>query len=148
MIRSTTLKIKSLTPKARIETPKAKAPARKAAASKAVAVAPKRRSVTPKALVAKPVAKTVTAPAKVKTDFVFTAPEAKNVVLAGSFTDWQDGALALRKLKGGVWKTTVALPRGSYEYRFIADGQWQDDPTCETRVENSFGVKNCMRVIA
>ncbi len=143
MTRSTTLKVKTLTPKARIEAPKAKAPARKV-----VAAAPKRRTVTPKAPAAKPVAKTAAVPAKLKTDFIFNAPAAQNVVLAGSFTDWQDGALALRKLKGGVWKTTVALPRGNYEYRFIVDGQWQDDPTCETRVDNSFGVKNCLRVIA
>lgn len=147
MNRSTTLKIKTLTPKARIQTLKAKAPVRQAAKPK-VAAAPARRAVTRKAPVATVAVRTVAAPAKVKTSFVFAAPAAHQVVLAGSFTNWQDGALALRKLKGGVWKTTVALPRGNHEYRFIVDGQWQDDPTCETRVDNSFGVKNCLRVIA
>ena len=148
MTRSTTLKIKSLTPKSRIEASKSKVPARKSVAAKAVVKAPKRRTVTAKAPAPVAAKQAVTAPAKVKTDFVFAAPEAKNVVLAGSFTDWQSGALALRKLKGGVWKTTVVLARGNYEYRFIVDGQWQDDPTCETRIDNSFGVKNCLRVIA
>ncbi len=82
-----------------------------------------------------------------KTVFSFTAPEAQTVQLAGDFTDWELSPLSLKKLKNGLWKTTVALEVGSYQYRFLVDGQWRDDPDCAARVPNSFGAENCVRQI-
>ena len=79
--------------------------------------------------------------------FSFTAPEAKTVMLAGDFTGWQEAPLELKKSKGGVWKKTVPLPPGRYEYRLLVDGQWQDDPQCPARESNPFGTENCVRVV-
>jgi len=83
-----------------------------------------------------------------KIEFKLNAPTAAKVELAGTFTDWKDSALQLRKLKGGVWKKTVTLPPGTHEYLFIVDGKWQDDPECPARVANSFGTQNCVRVVS
>jgi hypothetical protein len=44
----------------------------------------------------------------------------------------------------GVWKAEVDLEAGEYEYRFIVDGEWQDDPGCEERCDNVFGTCNCL----
>jgi 1,4-alpha-glucan branching enzyme len=79
-----------------------------------------------------------------KTTFSLEAPQAQAVLLAGSFTQWELGAIALKRLKSGVWKTTVALEPGSYRYRFIVDGHWHDDPACAHHEANPFGSEDCI----
>jgi len=80
--------------------------------------------------------------------FSFTAPQAMSVLLAGDFTLWQEKAIPMKKETGGVWKATVALPRGTHEYRFIVDGQWHNDPACTLQVPNTYGGKNSARQVA
>lgn len=80
-----------------------------------------------------------------KQTFALAAPDADSVLLAGDFTDWQQRPLALKKDRSGVWKRTVSLPPGTYQYRFIVDGEWRDDPECATRVPNPFGSQNMVR---
>lgn len=83
-------------------------------------------------------------PAKKRVTFKLHAPQAHFVLLTGSFCDWQTNSIHLKKDKAGVWKTTISLPVGSYEYRFLVDGEWQDDPLCHERVPNPFGTENCV----
>ena len=80
--------------------------------------------------------------------FTFTAPDALSVLLAGDFTQWQAKAISMKKDAEGVWKTTVALPPGTHHYRFIMDGEWQDDPECTLRVANPYGTQDTVRQIA
>lgn len=77
-------------------------------------------------------------------EFQLRAPEARAVFLAGSFNDWDATSLPMPQDEGGIWKTGVDLEAGVYEYRFIVDGEWQDDPECEERCANSFGTCNCL----
>lgn len=84
---------------------------------------------------------------KSKITFALHAPEAHEVRLAGNFTQWEQAAMTLRKQKNGTWRKTVQLPPGTYEYRFVVDGQWQDDPACPARQPNAFGGQNCVRVV-
>ncbi len=86
--------------------------------------------------------------AKQKVTFSLLAPEAQTVALAGDFTSWQAEPLSLKKQKSGVWKIAVPLPPGSYQYRFLVDGKWCDDPECVQRAPNPFGDQNCVRVVA
>ncbi len=67
------------------------------------------------------------------------------MLLAGDFTHWQDQAIPMHKASGGVWTLTVELPPGTHHYRFIVDGEWQDDPACAIRVPNPFGGQNMVR---
>ncbi len=85
---------------------------------------------------------------KHKVSFTFSDPAAMRVALVGDFTDWKAMPLDLKRQKNGLWKTTVALGPGSYEYRYLVDGQWHDDPNCQARRVNPFGSENCVRVIA
>jgi 1,4-alpha-glucan branching enzyme len=80
--------------------------------------------------------------------FLFRAPGASSVQLAGDFTQWQERPVSLQKGADGVWQTTVQLPPGTHHYRFIVDGQWQDDPDCPTRAANPFGTENMTRQVA
>ena len=85
--------------------------------------------------------------AKEKVTFSYSAPEAQNVMLAGSFTGWQQAPLQLKKDKTGVWKKTISLPPGRYEYRLLVDGEWRDDPQCPHHQPNQFGGQNCVCIV-
>ena len=60
--------------------------------------------------------------------FKLLAPQAESVYLAASFNDWDPHARPLKKDARGLWKTSVTLPLGKHEYRFVVDGEWRDDP--------------------
>ena len=53
----------------------------------------------------------------------------------------------MKKDKKGIWKVSVPLEPGRYEYRFWVDGDWADDPNAQERVENPFGSQNCVRTV-
>jgi 1,4-alpha-glucan branching enzyme len=72
------------------------------------------------------------------------APDAREVSVAGSFCDWRTGSHALKRNGSGGWTTTIPLPPGRYEYRFVVDGEWRDEPQCIERVPNPFGTENCV----
>ena len=44
----------------------------------------------------------------------------------------------------GKWSAEVPLNPGRYEYRFVVDGRWQDDPMAARFVGNPFGGLNCV----
>lgn len=83
-----------------------------------------------------------------KIPFEFFAPEAQGVSLAGNFNQWNTQANPMKKDKKGIWKATLSLEPGRYEYRFFVDGNWENDPSCSCCVDNEFGGKNCVRMVA
>jgi len=82
------------------------------------------------------------------TPFVFTAPAARQVSLAGDFNHWDPTATPMHQGADGVWHLSVALKPGRHEYRFIADGVWQDDPAAQQRTANGLGSENCVKTVA
>jgi 1,4-alpha-glucan branching enzyme len=76
--------------------------------------------------------------------FTYQAPEAEAVFLAGTFNGWNCEANPLKKNKEGIWSTSLNLFPGHYEYRFIVDGRWEDDPNCQRRHLNRFGDYDCI----
>jgi 1,4-alpha-glucan branching enzyme len=91
--------------------------------------------------------KTKTKKSAVTQQFSFTAPGAVSVQLVGDFTQWQEKPLQLHKTERGIWQTSVELEPGTHHYRFMVDGQWQDDPECTLRVPNPFGTENMVREV-
>jgi 1,4-alpha-glucan branching enzyme len=85
---------------------------------------------------------------KAKIKFEFPSPEAKKVSLVGNFNDWNSQANPMKKDKKGIWNVALPLEPGRYEYRFVADGNWENDPSCSCRVANEFGGENCVRIVA
>jgi 5'-AMP-activated protein kinase regulatory beta subunit len=79
---------------------------------------------------------------KKRVNFSLHAPQADQVCLAGSFNDWDPVARPLKSDKQGTWKTWLNLPPGQYEYRFVVNGQWQEDPSAQERRANPFGSYN------
>ncbi len=78
------------------------------------------------------------------TEFKFYAPQAKRVSLAGSFNNWDTNALVAKKDSKGSWIIKVNLKPGRYEYKFVVDGNWINDPNCTMCVGNSVGSQNCV----
>ena len=81
---------------------------------------------------------------KKRVTFSVHAPHARDVAVAGTFNDWDPSSRPLSREAGGSWTVTFYLAPGSYEYRFVVDGIWTDDPCCTTRCWNQYGGENCI----
>ena len=64
--------------------------------------------------------------------------------MAGSFNGWEPSATPLEKQDDGRWAVELTLAPGRYEYRFVVDGCWMDDPLSSAFVSNPFGGLNCV----
>lgn len=82
-----------------------------------------------------------------KVQFEFSAPEVDEVFLAGNFNNWDTHSNLMKKDKKGMWKATISLIPGRYKYRFLADGNWQNNPSCSCCTPNEFGSMNCVKVV-
>ena len=79
-----------------------------------------------------------------RVNFTMVAPEARNIFLAGNFNNWDMNSHPLKKGAKGIWKASASLMPGVYEYRFLVDGEWQNDPNCTVCVPDSYGSENCV----
>lgn len=77
-----------------------------------------------------------------------TRPDAQEVGIAGSFNDWHPSVTPMIRLGDGKWAKELALPPGRYEYRFVVDGEWVDDPAATELIPNPFGTPNAVLVVA
>lgn len=79
---------------------------------------------------------------KGKITFKLEASEAKEAILVGDFNSWDVKKHRMKRDKKGRWTKIVTLSPGNYEYKFLVDGQWQNDPSNDELVPNSFGTLN------
>ena len=70
------------------------------------------------------------------------APEAEVVSLMGDFNQWNEKTHPMKKGADGVWKKIIMVPTGKYEYRFLVDGEWWNDPANNQVCTNCFGTLN------
>jgi len=82
-----------------------------------------------------------------KTEFSLSAPQAQRVSIAGDFNQWNPSSHPLQQDARGTWKISLDLKPGKYEYRFLLDGEWQNDPNSDSFVENPFGTSNCLKIV-
>ena len=79
---------------------------------------------------------------KRKVAFSLNAPEAKQVAVLGDFNKWRDNKHLMKKDENGMWHKIAMLPEGRYEYRFLVDGHWWNDPKNDHACSNCFGTQN------
>ena len=78
------------------------------------------------------------APASVT--FVFLAPEARSVALAGDFDGWDPARLPMQRQGSGLWTVDVPLAPGRYQYAFVVDGRrFIADPSAPRATGDDFG---------
>ncbi|MBI4373133.1 MAG: isoamylase early set domain-containing protein [Candidatus Omnitrophica bacterium] len=76
--------------------------------------------------------------------FEFYAPSAEDVRLAGTFNHWDPSKYRLKKNPDGRWHLNLKLKPGRYEYRYMVDGNWENDQRPVQCVPNAFGTWNCV----
>jgi len=76
--------------------------------------------------------------------FKLTAPKAKKVSVAGTFNNWDVKSHLAKKDSKGNWAAKISLKPGRYEYKFVVDGAWMNDPCCKNCVCNSCGSQNSL----
>jgi 1,4-alpha-glucan branching enzyme len=81
--------------------------------------------------------------------FSCRAPDATAVFVAGTFNDWHADAVPLKLQANGQWQTTLRLPLGHHEFKYVVDGQWCCEPGCDHEYSgcskccaNDFGTMN------
>ena len=75
--------------------------------------------------------------------FHIHAPKAKTVQVVGDFNNWKLSKGATLDTDGqGGWFKVLHLKPGAYQYRFVVDGRWRDDPNNPNKVKSAFGGMN------
>lgn len=65
------------------------------------------------------------------------------VYLAGTFNNWDAGADRMEDTDGdGIYEITLMLEPGNYQYKFVIDGAWKEDPHAESYADDGYGGKN------
>lgn len=87
--------------------------------------------------------KNVEIPVERKIVFTLEAPVNANVLIAGDFNHWVPEALNLSLSRGKpVWQSAKSLSPGSYEYKFLVNGQWVADPKNSATTRSNLGGVN------
>lgn len=77
--------------------------------------------------------------------FLYVAPEAETVAVAGDFNEWSDQGFHLEDPDGdGIWTGEAPLSPGLHKYMFVVDGEWVTDPQADRYVDDGFGNRNAL----
>ena len=79
--------------------------------------------------------------------FTLEAPKANEASLVGDFNDWNAKKHPMKRHGKGDWEKIVILPPGKYEYKYLVDGQWRNDPRNDAFSHNCFGTQNNVMTI-
>lgn len=75
--------------------------------------------------------------------FSYYDPSARDVQLVGDFSDWEPLENSMIQEKGKpMWTGVISLKAGTYQYKFIVDGEWTVDPSNPEVVTTPMGVRN------
>ncbi|AUP78784.1 isoamylase early set domain-containing protein [Flavivirga eckloniae] len=74
-----------------------------------------------------------------KVTFSVPAKEANEVLVVGTFNEWNTESTSLKKLKNGTFKGTVNLEKdNSYEFRYVVDGNYINDDQADAYAWNDY----------
>jgi chromosome partitioning protein len=76
---------------------------------------------------------------------------ASDVRIAGDFNGWvpDKGVRSLIESEGNtrVWTKILRLPPGRYQYRYVVDGEWREDPENPETADGAVGGRNSVLVV-
>jgi 1,4-alpha-glucan branching enzyme len=79
--------------------------------------------------------------------FEYNNNEASSVLLVGDFNAWNRKKHKMKENDKGIYSQTLMLSPGSYQYKFIVDGKWKNDPLNKLTTFNPFrGLNNVIYV--
>lgn len=79
--------------------------------------------------------------------FTYTDPAAKSVYVAGDFNEWNATANPMEREASGVWIASIPLKPGKYQYKYVVDGNWKQDPLNPETADDTFGGRNSVKTI-
>ncbi len=79
--------------------------------------------------------------------FEFHCGKAGSVSIAGTFNDWNPKATTMFLAGAGRWIKELTLPPGHYEYQYVVDGNWINDPRAVKSTPNPYGGRNSVLVV-
>ena len=86
---------------------------------------------------------------KKRVNFWIAVAPGSQVSVAGTFNNWDPKANPMKDQSGkGYFKTDMLVPVGQHEYKFVVNGEWRTDPSCQKLVPGPFGSENCVLQIA
>lgn len=81
----------------------------------------------------------------------FRGGDAHDVRIAGDFNGWvpDKGVRSTSEESGGerVWTKILELQPGTYQYRYVVDGDWCEDPSNPNRAPGRIGERNSVLVV-
>jgi len=82
----------------------------------------------------------------------FRDPDANDVRIAGDFNGWvpDKGVRSLIESEGQtrVWTKILRLTPGTYQYRYVVDGEWREDPENPELISSAIGGRNSVLVVS
>jgi 1,4-alpha-glucan branching enzyme len=81
-----------------------------------------------------------------KVSFVLSGVSAQKVFLVGDFNDWDKTGHPMKKTKNN-WKAEIKLPSGEYKFKYLADGNWINDPSAHKYIPNVYGGEDSVVVV-
>ena len=69
----------------------------------------------------------------------------KDVRLAGDFNNW--APIKMSRQRTGIFVSSLTVPPGKYQYKFVVDGQWVVDKENPQTLANPFGTANSVAVV-
>jgi len=82
----------------------------------------------------------------------FRDANANDVRIAGDFNGWvpDKGVRSLIESEGQtrVWTKILRLPPGTYQYRYVVDGEWREDPENPELISSTVGGRNSVLVVS
>ncbi len=101
--------------------------------------------------VAEPIGAAAAAPPPREVIIEYRDPGAADVRIAGDFNGWvpDRDVLSSSHQEGEtrVWRKVLRLTPGTYEYRYVVDGEWREDPANPERIPTSLGTPNSLLVV-
>jgi 1,4-alpha-glucan branching enzyme len=84
---------------------------------------------------------------KKRVQFKFKTQPGKRIMVAGTFNNWDPNKNKLKEKNEGEYATTLQIPIGRHEYKFVVDGVWQIDETNQAWVPNDEGSLNSVIIV-
>jgi chromosome partitioning protein len=79
--------------------------------------------------------------------FAVRAPGARHVRLAGDFNGWNCEITPMRRVGDESFEVRLPLGPGRYQYRYVIDGHWLNDPHNDLIDWNPFGERNNVVIV-
>ena len=79
--------------------------------------------------------------------FEFHDECARIVCIAGSFNNWNPETTPMLMTGPGHWIKELSLGPGIYEYQFVVDGRWINDPQAVKSTPSPCGRRNSVLVV-